>query len=267
MFALPVSDLEHAATTASVEVMLTGAFARDLHIVYAHGIAIGRMTQDLDFGVAVGSWSDFETLRVDLIGSGRFSPSAHAPHRFIHVATKLPVDVVPFAGVEDESRHIAWPPRGETRMDAFGLREAFGSSERVRLPGGVLSRVVSLPALAMLKLVTWVDRHLSAPRKDAYDIMLIASNYMECRGHERLFVEFEPWTRAPDFDYELCGARMLGHDIRSLLDATGHVRVAAILSEQTATHLPGSLPREMNAQHPDRARNLLGAMLKGLTQP
>lgn len=58
-------------------------------------------------------------------------------------------------------------------MSAFGFREAFGSLIEVRLPEEQTVKVVSLPALALLKLEAWRDRHHRAPGKDAYDLRLI----------------------------------------------------------------------------------------------
>jgi predicted nucleotidyltransferase len=260
-----VAELESAALRAGARTVLTGAFARDLHLEFLHGIPAGRRTEDVDFGVAVSGWSRFDALKSDLTTSGTFESTGIA-HRIIHRPSGVVVDLVPFAGVENESRQVAWPPRGEIKMDAFGLTEAMRSAIDVRFPKDVVTRVVSLPALAMLKLIAWNDRHLSAPRKDAHDLMVIASNYLECGGHDRLLEEFSDWTQDPDFDYELAGTRMLGCDIRNLFDDAGRARVARILSEQSDEERPGALPGEMSRQDPDHARRMLAAILRGLSE-
>jgi predicted nucleotidyltransferase len=255
-----IADLNSAA--ASVQLLVTGAFARDLHLFYLHGIPLHRVTMDIDVGVAVENWSQFSDLRRRLLDSGRFSASG-VEHRILH-ASGRPVDVVPFGGVEDASRRLAWPPRGDVQMDVFGFREALESSIEVTLPGGVQTRVVSLPALATLKLVAWADRHFTTPRKDAEDLWLIVANYMDCGGRERLFDDFPSWTQDPDFDLDESGARMLGHDVAGFIGAKGRERIASILSEQTSVKEPGTLPAEMNPFDPDRARKLLASMLVGL---
>lgn len=71
-----------------------------------------------------------------------------------------------------------------------------------------------------------------APLKDAHDLMSIASNYLALGNQERLWNEFAHWTEEDDFDVEQSGARMLGHDIRALLDEDGAERVRAMLREQ-----------------------------------
>jgi predicted nucleotidyltransferase len=210
----------------------------------------------------VRAWNEFESLGREMVDSGGFSPTSLG-HRFLHVSG-FQVDFVPFAGVEDPSRHIAWPPRGEVRMDVFGLQEAFGSAIDVMLPFGVRTRVVSLPALLLLKLVAWSGRHFSTPGKDAHDIWLIVTNYMECGGRERLFAQFTQWLDEADFDNERAGARMLGLDIAALLNAEGRARMASLVAEEASVENPGALPGELCRRDPDRARGVLRALLGGL---
>jgi predicted nucleotidyltransferase len=178
----------------------------------------------------------------------------------------LPIDLVPFGSVETRERTIAWPPRGEVVMDVYGFREAQASACEVVFPGGVRGRVVSLPALGLLKIVCWRDRHYESPRKDAHDLMLIVKNYLQAGNEARLFDEFADWTQEGNFDYELAGARMLGHDVRALLDAEGIERVGRLLAEQTDPLTPARLPSEMAPADSDRARALLYAMLGGMTE-
>ena len=66
--------------------------------------------------------------------------------------------------------------------------------------------------------------------------------------------EFVDSTAEDAFDYELAGARMLGHDVRVLLDHAGIERISRLLSEQADTRTPARLPSEMVPGDPDRAR-------------
>jgi predicted nucleotidyltransferase len=161
---------------------------------------------------------------------------------------------------------IAWPPHGEVKMDAFGFREALATADEVLLPRGARTKVASLPGLAVLKIVCWQDRHYASPRKDAHDLSLIIRNYLQAGNEERLWGQFLDWTQEDDFDYELAGARMLGGDIRVLLDGDGIHRIAGILSEQSAPGTPGLLPNEMIVHNPNKARALLESMLGGLLE-
>jgi predicted nucleotidyltransferase len=178
----------------------------------------------------------------------------------------LPIDLVPFGNVETRERKIVWPPHGEVVMDVFGFREAQASACEVAFPGGVRGRVVSLPALGLLKIVCWNDRHYAAPRKDAHDLMLIVQNYLQAGNEARLVDAFVAWTQEEDFDYERAGARMLGHDVRALLDEDGIERVGRLLSEQADPLTPARLPSEMAPGEPDRARALIESLLGGMME-
>jgi predicted nucleotidyltransferase len=258
-----IADVQAVATALDVPVMITGAFARDLLIHYAHGINPTRQTEDVDFALAVADWPAFVNLKQRLVGTGRFRDVPGAQQRLRHVSD-LPVDLVPFGGVETASRQVDWPPGGEFRMDVFGFREALASAWTVGLPKGVEASVVSLPALALLKLITWQDRHYRAPKKDALDLMLVVADYLDLGNQERLWNKFPTWTEADDFDTRRAGARMLGVDIADLLDDAGRDRVAVTLAEQSDTDTPGLLPQEMNPLDADLARSLLRSVLEGL---
>lgn len=265
LYARVIADVQDVAGTLRVPTMITGAFARDLHIYYAHGINTVRETEDVDFALAVPDWKSFADLKHRLIETGRFRDSPGARQRLRHTSD-LPVDLVPFGGVETASRHLDWPPGGDIRMDVFGFREVVASAWRIRLPEGVEASVVSLSALALLKIVAWQDRHYRMPMKDAHDLMLIAANYLDLGNQDRLWDEFQAWTEEDDFDTNRAGARMLGVDIAKLLDEDGRERVAAILAEQADTDTPGLLPREMCSWNEERARALLEQMLKGFSK-
>ena len=262
-FARVVADVEAAAEPIGVHTLIVGAFARDLHLLYRHGVATRRATEDVDIALAMPDWSTFETLRARLIESGNFQASGTGLQRLRH-RRDLPVDLVPFGRLETADRTIVWPPRGDIVMDVFGFREALASAHQILLPENVRARLVSLPALALLKIVCWHDRHYRYPGKDAHDLNLITRNYLIAGNEDRLWHEFASWSQEEDFDFEIAGARMLGHDIRSLLDDVGIQRIATILSEQGDRETPGLLPSEMSAYEPERARALLEAVLHEL---
>ncbi len=262
-FGAVVADVESAAASLGVATMIVGAFARDLHLVYGHGIDTQRGTEDLDFAFAVNDWTKFDALCRQLVDSGAFTSSTAAAHRFRH-RSGTPIDVVPFGRVESADRHIAWPPRGDVVMNVFGFQESLASAHDLVLPTDVRTRVVSLPALALLKIVCWQDRHYRSPGKDAHDLLLIIRNYLVAGNEPRLWKEFIDWTQEAGFDYEHAGARMLGHDIRTLLDDAGIALLASILLKQGSLVMPARLPAEMMPHDPDRARSLLDAMLRGL---
>lgn len=259
------AEVAAAVTTAlgSIEVpgIVVGAFARDLHLHYGAGVPIQRGTQDIDFAFAVRSWDEFHALQRRLLDSGSFQSIDGKQHRLRH-RNRMTVDLVPFGRIETGDRRIAWPPAGDVVMDAFGFQESVASAETVLLPANVEVAIVGLPALALLKIVAWEDRHRRSPGKDAADLDLIVRNYLAVPANaQRLWSEFIDWTESSDFDYEHSGARMLGHDLRDLVDGEGRKKIGGILRAQMET---GDLPREMDRRAPEGARDLLQSLVKGL---
>ena len=260
-----VADVQAVATPLGIAMLITGAFARDLHLHHAWGVPVQRQTGDVDFALTVNDWTAFELLRGQLVNTRRFAEARGLPHRLRH-GDGLPVDLVPFGAIETEQRQIAWPPAGDVVMDVFGFREAQATAVRVDLPEGVQASVVSLPALAWLKIVCWQDRHRRSPGKDAQDLQQILNHYLDAGNEPRLWDEFLPWTQEDDFDYVLAGARMLGRDIAQQLDAKALARVSDIITQQANTEQPGVLPGQMNPRNPEQAVMQLQALLKGLNE-
>ena len=263
-----IHAVQGVAATLGVDVMIAGAFARDLHLRYGYGIAPLRQTEDIDIALAVPSWQAFAELRQLLIVDGGFAEVSGVPHRLRYRGgnMELPIDIVPFGGLESADRMIVWPPSGDEVMDVFGFREAHDAAVAIMMPGDVVINVVSLAALVVLKLNAWQARHYTAPRKDAYDLQFITTHYLDVGNRDRLWAEFAAWTEADDFDYELAGARMLGNDAGVMLTKDGRRRVAAQLLKQTNEDGTGLLASEMNKNDPDRAIALLRAMHQGLTE-
>lgn len=260
-----IGAVDDAAESLALPCLMAGAFARDLLLHYRWNIPITRGTDDLDFAMHVRSWHDFDALTMSLIENYGFEPTA-APQRLRHASGHL-VDIVPFGHIESADRTLVWPPDGNSVMDVFGFNEALISAHNILLPDACRATVVSLPALAMLKLVCWKDRHRRAPGKDAADLALILDAYLQAGNAERLYDEYALWLDEDEFDYELSGPRMLGRDVRRLVDESGATRIQLILDDQCSADLPGELPAEMSRRDPERARGWLKAMLRGLLEP
>jgi predicted nucleotidyltransferase len=247
------ADVVAALEAAAVAGIVVGAFARDLHLHYGAGVPVQRGTEDIDIAFFVDTWQEFGALRRRLLEAGAFEQIEGKQHRLKH-NNGIKVDLVPFGAIETKERQIEWPPNGDIVMDVFGFQEALATADTALLPANVTIRIVSLPALALLKVVAWHDRHRRAPGKDAADLDLILRNYLAIPSNQhRLWTDFISWTEADDFDYEHSGARMVGYDIRSLLDPAGVTRINGILQAQVSDV-------EMNRRSPQVARTLLLAV-------
>ena len=56
-----IGDAQQAVP--SVEWLIIGALARDLHLSYARGIRIDRVTTDTDLALAINDWAEFADVR------------------------------------------------------------------------------------------------------------------------------------------------------------------------------------------------------------
>jgi predicted nucleotidyltransferase len=244
--------------------VIAGAQARDLLLKYGYDIDTGRQTADVDFAFRVSSWDEFEKLRKALVESGDFV-TTKSLHK-LRFRGKIEVDILPFGeSIERGDRTIAWPPEEDFVMSSFGFREAFDSSLSLALPEDVKAKVVSVPGLALLKLVAWSDRRLRVPGKDAHDLLLIIRNYLDVGNSDRLHSEFTALLEEPDFDYENAGAYILGCDIAAFLDEAGRQRVGEILDQEARTDGRLRLVGDMRIEA-DRGVALLTRLRRGFEQ-
>ena len=247
------------AASTGIPFVIAGAQARDLLLMHGHAIDAGRQTADVDFAFRVSTWEKFLGFRDALIAAD-FTAIRGTLHKLLF--GKLEVDIVPFGEIESSEHTIAWPP-GDVVMSVFGFREAFDAATDVLLPEGVSAKVVSLPALALLKIEAWRERRLREPGKDAHDIRLLLTNYMQAGNHHRLYGEFSPLLEDPEFDYTEAGAYILGRDIRALLDENGLKHLLDIVTAEAnpdgALRLVGDMKME-----PTKALKLLGALRASL---
>jgi len=263
-----VADIQVVARER--DLLLVGAQARDLLLMHACRIDTRRATEDVDLAFMVGDWSQFLDLRTRLVESGRCSQHERTLHKLIHNGVGgSRVDLIPFAGVEDAERHIAWPPDDATVMNVIGFREAHEAALTVSMPEGVSVNVPPLHGLALLKLSAWADRRLIPPLgKDAHDIRLLFKHYLEAGNQERLYAEAAHLLERPDFDFEVAGACLPGPDARALLEASATATntvpfYAALLKREVSAATESMLLSDMRSPDPAFDLRLLRSFAEG----
>ncbi len=266
----PLASLARAFRVAGdTPFFLVGAYARDLLLLHGRRVDTStRPTSDVDFAVEVGSWQHYDSLRARLISSGHFAAVPAVPplmNKLQYLPRAIGVDLLPFGGVERRDRTIAWPS-GAVVMNAFGLREAQAWRLTVALPDAAELQLASLPSLMMLKLVTWLERRVEEPGKDAHDMRLIFGCYADrVRAMRRL-------RCPPGFGEHTAGAWLLGRDLARLLDARGRERVATMLAVQAhGSELIHDLAAFETVGDRDarrcRVRQLVSAFERGFSEP
>lgn len=260
-----VADVQAAAP--DLRPLVVGALARDLWLHYGYGIEIKRITDDVDFALAV-DWRGFAEARNALLATGLFEPLRNAAQTLRH-RTLGWLDLIPFGAVESTDGTIAWPPSGDEAMEVLGYAEAHAAAVPIFLPGNQMVQVVSLPMLAVLKVLAWKNRHRTTQGKDAVDLALIMRRYLEVGNLERLHADFS-YVINENFDFEPTGAWLLGHDARAQLieHSARFDQMIGALDKVLAPELDPdgaqNLVLQLNPTTPDDALILLGAFHRGL---
>ncbi len=226
-------DITRIADSLGMPFFVLGATARDLILEVGYGIRSFRATKDLDLAIQVENWEKYNTLSAALLETGLFSKS-RSHHTFIYNKGELYIDIIPFGRIENAEREIIWPPQNETPMSVIGFDEAYENTLIVRLRNDpVLDiRVVSLPGLVVLKLISWKDRSFGKDR-DASDLAHIIKNYYRAGNEDRLYNENYDIMVELDHRIEEAGARLLGLDIAALIKPGTEEVLMGILEEET----------------------------------
>jgi len=211
-----------------------GAAARDFLLEYGRGIRTGRATYDVDFGVRVKSWEEYERLVASLENSAHFKRDEIEPQRF-HAPSSLFLDIVPFGPVAGRMEHIYWPPERFRGMSVEGFESANRSAVDVllRAEPPLIVRTVSLAGLALLKLISWEGRYPDRGQ-DAYDFYIIMNSYMETANLDRLPTGAHDPGTEPMPPLQEIGARLLGQDMASICDEAAARLLEVILQREQA---------------------------------
>lgn len=226
-------EVSDALSELEIKAFVVGATARDLIFEYAYEANITRKTEDIDFGVAVETWADYEQLKESLISTKRFKNDTKNEQRlwWTEPGEEMKIDLVPFGNLESPAGQIAFPPKGDFVMSTVGFEEAFENSLRVEINENLTIRIASLAGLVLLKFVAYNDRPAER-RRDVQDIFFIARYYFDAGNEERLYEE-ETDLLGDDFNHQTSGARLLGRDVARLLNDKTKKIISNLLAEET----------------------------------
>jgi predicted nucleotidyltransferase len=235
--------VDQAATTLSIRFFVVGAMARAIVLEHCYGIRPGRTTRDLDIGVEVANWEEFQQLSTKLVATGEFAETSK-PHELRTDFCQL--HIVPFGGISSDQRTIRWPPEHEVVMTIVGFEEAYESAMLIRLSDKPLLEVKmpTIPGMALMKLISWNDRFPERP-KDAEDLFFLMDHYAEAGNDERLYREEAELLQAESFDPVIAGIRLLGSDMATIANDSTRKTVVNILEDETKNHSKYRLVRDM----------------------
>jgi len=241
---------------------IVGAMARELVFVHGFKIHQGQGTKDLDFGIRVADWQEFDRIRGELIQNAGFSAIEGRPHR-LESGRGMVIDLLPFGAVEHRDRTIAWPPDENEVMSMRGFAEAADFGIHVDLPRGLSVEVASPAGLALLKLVAWSDRRNEVPGRDAYDLTIVLRRYVDAGNDHRLYQEAGDLLDEPNFDYEVAGSVLLGRDLAGMLSDSERRVIGGILQPEIDPDGPLRLAGDLDCDV-EHALRLLQGLARGL---
>lgn len=225
-------DVINSAGKFNVRVLVVGAMARDLILVYGYGAKMERGTRDVDFGVNVATWKEFEVLKRELIQIG-FKENSKMQHRLERNDSHghlWEIDIIPFGEIANANKEISWPPDADFVMSILGFEEVYLHSIETKIsetPVVVIS-VASPAGIVLLKLIAWLERDCDKKVKDAEDINYIISSHSKIPEISGALYE-EGYMEAQDWDEDLASAQKMGIDC------------AMIATEETAQFLAENL--------------------------
>lgn len=226
-------SIKEVAEELDIHFFVVGAFARDVIFEHIHRIPAPRVTEDIDIGVEVASWEEFQRLTGALI-ERELLAATKSPHRFIACSFAAVVDIVPYGRISGETKRISWPPDHDMIMSMLGFEEAYQSALKVCLSSEPTLEILvpSVPALALLKIISWADAYPRRER-DAHDLLFILENYDATGIEAKLYESHVPLLTEEEFDSRLASVRLLGRDIAQLGSPEAVKTVEEILIRET----------------------------------
>lgn len=157
---------------------------------------------------------------------------------------------------------IAWPPKGEFVMNVAGYADALASALDVEVEPGFSVKIVSLPAMVVLKILVWNDR--PEGDKHATDVLLILRNYHNAGQFDRIYTDAADLLEAYGYDIELAGAGLLGRDARrDVIDSTCS-QVLGVFANQKNLNRFSALMTRARTVDVERSGLLLKAFLQAM---
>jgi predicted nucleotidyltransferase len=245
-------DLDDLFMSQKIPYLLTGGMAREILLYYGHGCASGRATKDVDFGVTLSSWEDYEALRSALMDTGAFRPDPKESQRMIHqdpdTGLETKVDLVPFGAIAGPDGAIAWPPDGSHLMRVLGYPQALASAIHLRLDKTKWVPLASGPGLACMKLVAWMDRGEARLGRDAVDFVELLHQYSHVLTDQELYDDHPEAMDRYDFRTEPAAAFILGKQVASLADAPLREVISNALHDESKQKMLDYFLRERSFQ-------------------
>ena len=263
-----LKTVKEIADKLNIEFYLVGATVRDMILNYVYGILIYRKTNDIDFAIRLKNWDQYNILAEE-IGKRGFIKDPKIMHRFRYLG--MLTDFIPFGDLSNKRGTITWPDKDQKELNIIGFEDAYKNTEELLIQADpeIKIKTASVESLVMLKIFSWNERTLDLRIKDAKDLYIIITTYLQAGNEEKLFNEHADIVD-DNFDYELGGARLLGRDISKIASAHSLNSLLEILQSEELNDLVKEMTQYESITHKGDEGikwcvKLLESLLLGLT--
>ncbi len=227
-------DLAEITAKHALPFLVVGAVARDIVFGALYDIPTTRATLDVDLGLRINTWDDFECVVNDLVNLKSYQKDRKQIQRLN--SSGIIIDIIPFGPLENPAGSISWPPSFDMVMKTAGFDEALRTAIDVRISNDpeVLVKVSMPAALAVMKLCAWKDDYPKR-KKDALDLRYLLTKYISAGNDVRLYSSDEDLL-AEHLDYDLASARLLGRDVQDICTPAMRSTMLGILAEELSNN-------------------------------
>jgi predicted nucleotidyltransferase len=177
-----------------------------------------RATRDIDFAIYINEHEQYDKLKQQLIEKAGFKEHKE-PYRLLTPNNNI-VDLIPFGGIE-QNGEVLIKGHKVVVLSVFGTKEVTEKAEVIENN----FKVITLPGLAILKLIAWHETDDRA--KDLEDFYYILQNYADIATDD-LYLEENLHLLEEYDEVRLSGARLLGKDILKIVAETSDLKDSVV---------------------------------------
>ncbi|OGV50663.1 MAG: hypothetical protein A2017_16565 [Lentisphaerae bacterium GWF2_44_16] len=209
-----IEIVSEAAKLKNIDFLLIGAYARNLFIMNKPTVPTPRWTYDVDVACQVKDWKEYHALVQILLDEYNFRRDPSKIHRFLFGDEDMPLDIIPFGGIENSKGEIFWPPDFDTSLNVRGFTVALHSADEIQIGRTIMVKVIKPPLFALLKLISYLDDN--SRTKDLSDFYFVANHYfdiidVDARVYADNALDADILDN-DDFDWIVAGAELIGRD-------------------------------------------------------
>ncbi|NBC83936.1 MAG: hypothetical protein GVY19_11245 [Bacteroidetes bacterium] len=225
-----LNNLETAFQDFDIDYYLIGAFVREVWTDHIKTLPDKWATRDIDFAIYINEHEQFDNLKLHLVKKYKFKEHKE-PYRLLTPDNNI-VDLIPFGGIE-QNGEVLIKGHNVVALSVFGTQEVTEKAEVIVDN----FKVITLPGLAVLKLISWHETDDRA--KDIEDFYYILQNYADIATDD-LYLEEHLHLLEEYDEVRFSGARLPGKEMLKIIKASSELknRVTQILSQLIKNYIP-----------------------------